>query len=539
LPETLLVPLSGPSARASDAARRLLGSSDQVVFPLGQLADGRDVLRQPYEVVALVGAPPRDELGYGFAPAVALLGRPSRVALIDLRSDTVISRTLLQYLIRSAPLAVGQMLGSTLALLAQRAAIPFVRRVPRLRTSSRQLKNLVYLLPVVGSSSGVGGSVTHAHGVIRALRREGVAVEAFTTSSAIADTARKEPEPPCEWHLVHTPRAAKAIVASAAAASDAALTLAALGAVRRADAIYQRHTRFSISGALLAHLTGKPLLLEYNSPAEFVARYWSSMPTRLSGGIGRCENASLASAARVIVVSEAAQRTLLARGIEPTRVVVNPNGVDADQFADGGGAQVRRRHGITGDSIVAGFVGSFGPWHGAPVLARAFAQVAERAARLRLLLVGDGQELGPTLEILNTAGLEERTTVVGQVPPTAVPAYVDACDILVAPHVPLPEGIEFFGSPTKLFEYMAAGKAIVASRLGQIDDVLEHRATAWMTEPGSADDLGEALLAVAEDPELRRELGANARRQAIERHGWQVNARRVIDAYSDVASGGS
>jgi glycosyltransferase involved in cell wall biosynthesis len=111
--------------------------------------------------------------------------------------------------------------------------------------------------------------------------------------------------------------------------------------------------------------------------------------------------------------------------------------------------------------------------------------------------------------------------------------------VLVAPHVPLPNGVEFFGSPTKLFEYMAAGKAIVASRLGQIGEVLEHGVTGWMVEPGSVDELGEALVAVAADPELRRELGAKARRQASEHHSWQLNARRVINAYAAVAFGAS
>jgi glycosyltransferase involved in cell wall biosynthesis len=111
--------------------------------------------------------------------------------------------------------------------------------------------------------------------------------------------------------------------------------------------------------------------------------------------------------------------------------------------------------------------------------------------------------------------------------------------VLVAPHVPLPDGADFFGSPTKLFEYMAAGKAIVASRLGQIGEVLEHGVTAWMVEPGSVEDLGKALIDVAADPKLRDELGATARREARERHSWQLNARRVIATYSAVGGGGS
>ena len=69
----------------------------------------------------------------------------------------------------------------------------------------------------------------------------------------------------------------------------------------------------------------------------------------------------------------------------------------------------------------------------------------------------------------------------------------DACDILLSPHVPMSDGSEFFGSPTKLFEYMAMGKAIVASRLGQIADVLDDEETALLIEPGDARKLAEAM----------------------------------------------
>jgi glycosyltransferase involved in cell wall biosynthesis len=220
--------------------------------------------------------------------------------------------------------------------------------------------------------------------------------------------------------------------------------------------------------------------------------------------------------------------------VDAERIVLNPNGVDVERFDVGGGAEIRRQHAIQ-DRFLIGFVGSFGPWHGAPALAGAFVEVAARLPTAHLLLVGDGRELEASLDILRKGGVAHRATVTGQVPPNAIPAYLDACDVLVAPHVPLPGGAEFFGSPTKLFEYMAAGKAIVASRLGQIGDVLQHGVTAWMVQPGDRADLSAALLAVADDPELRSELGANARRKAREDHTWRLNARRVIEAYGAVA----
>ena len=100
------------------------------------------------------------------------------------------------------------------------------------------------------------------------------------------------------------------------------------------------------------------------------------------------------------------------------------------------------------------------------------------------------------------------------------------------------DGSEFFGSPTKLFEYMAMGKAIVASRLGQIGEVLDDEETALLIEPGDARQLADAILRLRDSPELRRRLGAAARRAAVEKHTWKQNAQRVIDEYHTLSPNG-
>ena len=75
------------------------------------------------------------------------------------------------------------------------------------------------------------------------------------------------------------------------------------------------------------------------------------------------------------------------------------------------------------------------------------------------------------------------------------------------------------------------GKGIVASRLGQIGDVLTDEETALLVEPANVRELSEAILRLTNSRELRERLGAAARRTAIERHTWKQNAQRVIDAY--------
>ena len=122
----------------------------------------------------------------------------------------------------------------------------------------------------------------------------------------------------------------------------------------------------------------------------------------------------------------------------------------------------------------------------------------------------------------------------GSVAHERVPALLDACDILVAPHVPLADGSEFFGSPTKVFEYMAMGKAIVASRLGQIGEVLTDQETALLVEPGNVRELAAAIVKLVESDELRMQLGAKAREVAEREFTWKHNAQRVLDAYKSL-----
>ena len=119
----------------------------------------------------------------------------------------------------------------------------------------------------------------------------------------------------------------------------------------------------------------------------------------------------------------------------------------------------------------------------------------------------------------------------GTVAHERVPQLLDACDILVSPHIPLADGSDFFGSPTKVFEYMAMGKGIVASRLGQIGEVLEADETALLVEPGNVDELARAIVKLVESPGLRARLGARAREVAIQKHTWRRNAQRVLEAF--------
>jgi glycosyltransferase involved in cell wall biosynthesis len=482
--------------------------------------------------IVLVGSPPHAGIGFGFVPLVAAVLRPRTILTVEATTGRRRERSVWRYVGLTALPAALQIAASMAAIPVQMLLAGLVRaQRPELRSASK-LRRLLYLRPLVGMSTPVGGSVTHTHEVIRAIGELGIKVDAITTDPGVVATATNDPEPPCRWRLSRVPWLLRALPVSFALGGDLALLVASLRHARRADVVYQRQTRFALAGALLSRVLHRPLFLEYNSPSDFFRTGRRAPLTRVRDA---CERAALASATCVVVVSEVARRQVAALGIPDERIIVNPNGVVADRFRYGGGAEFRRERGIRDDEIVFGFVGSFGPWHGAPVLARAFDRVVSAVPAARLLLAGDGDELGEVLETLEDLVVSGRVLSEGRVAPDRIPTILDSCDVLVSPHVPLAGGVEFFGSPTKLFEYMAAGKAIVASALGQIADVLEDGRSAVLVTPGDEDDLVAGLLKVAADGEFRARLGAAARRDAKSKYSWRRNAERIADAYANIA----
>lgn len=235
-----------------------------------------------------------------------------------------------------------------------------------------------------------------------------------------------------------------------------------------------------------------------------------------------------------MVVSKPMRDELLERGVSPGSILLNPNGVDPQTYSpsiDGG--EVRRRYGLAG-KIVVGFIGTFERWHGADVLAHAIAILGAQQPnvrdRLRLLLIGDGPGVAEVRRILESAGLSAIVTFAGRTEQADGPQYLAACDILVAPHVPNRDGSRFFGSPTKLFEYMAMGKPVVASDLEQIGEVLTHEQSALLCPPGNAEALAASIERLVDDVALRDRLGGEARASVERSFTWEAHTRRILDA---------
>jgi glycosyltransferase involved in cell wall biosynthesis len=144
-------------------------------------------------------------------------------------------------------------------------------------------------------------------------------------------------------------------------------------------------------------------------------------------------------------------------------------------------------------------------------------------------MIGDGIMMPEVKARLKKLEVGESATLTGLIPQEEGPSHLAACDILVASHVPNRDGTPFFGSPTKLFEYMAMGKGIVASDLNQIGEVLKHDYTAWLVKPGDIDSLMIGLKTLIDDEPRRVKLGKAAREEVIAKYTWREHTRKIIE----------
>jgi glycosyltransferase involved in cell wall biosynthesis len=548
----LLLDLSGNKEAASRwAARQLPGAPIRLLSKAdlkwgSKLEALRRVRALSPHTLALFTSDIDTQSQRGILMVFAVLAGARRVLLGD-QADRTVFRSSLGVLVREAPKLVLEtlfgygivvpvswlmtvILGTSLRFRRIISASAVSRRIDPNRTASR---TVLYLRATL-SAAAEGGLSTHVAGFrsgATALGHRLRFIESGTRSATMHEQSTDS-----DVSGIVSPIPPSARVGASKALFElwnnlifTRKSLELVGDAAEIDFIYQRYSRFNFTGVALSVVTGLPLLLEFNGSEVWVSKHWD--PVGQTSLLKRFERLNLRAADIIFVVSEVAKRQLIRDAdIDPESVVVNPNGVDTEVFRPNcGGDELRRELGCENKTVV-GFVGTFGPWHGAPVLAEA-ASVVSEAAGCHFLFVGDGDERSVAEGIVEKSRRSSSAVFTGRIPHNRIPAYLDACDILVSPHVPPTDGGEFFGSPTKLFEYLAMARPVVASRIGQIADVIIDQENGLLVEPGDAKELARAIELLAADKALCARLGAAARKTVLERYTWKHNAARVFETH--------
>ena len=366
---------------------------------------------------------------------------------------------------------------------------------------------------------GRKGCSIHAQEVLRAMKKCAADIDLFAL--------RLDGPPPAglETVTVHDlpslPKGDRAAREQAALAANDELRSALEEAAREApfDLIYERYSLWSFAAMEFARDLGIPGLLEVNAPLIEEQAEYRELVDRASAE--RIAERTFGAATALLAVSdevaEYLERYPAARG----KVQVIPNGVNPDRFP------VNLKPSLPGSpgTFTVGFVGTLKAWHGLAILVEAFALVRQRNPAARLLLVGDGPERERLVADLSARGLLQAVHFTGAVAPSEVPGLLASMDAAVAPY---PKLAHFYFSPLKVYEYMAAGRAVVASRLGQLEKLICNGVNGLLVPPGDAAALAAALGQLQSDPELRLRLGNAARAKVLRDHTWDRAVQHIL-----------
>lgn len=236
----------------------------------------------------------------------------------------------------------------------------------------------------------------------------------------------------------------------------------------------------------------------------------------------------------VTVASRTLQTQVWGFGVEPGRVVYLPNGPDGrlrDQppVSDEQKAAVRARLGL-GDAPLALYLGHIPLGSDMDLALDAFARISGQLPEARLVIAGPGDGR-PALEAHAAAlGVADRVVFPGWIEQEQAHVYWAAADVAVNPY--RDSLINRSKCAGKVVLAMAMGKAVVTSRVGENLAYIEDGRSGLLTEPGDADDLARALLAVLSDREWAAKLGQAARRRIWEKFDWDVRVGLVENAYA-------
>lgn len=283
------------------------------------------------------------------------------------------------------------------------------------------------------------------------------------------------------------------------------------------DMIYERYALWSYAAMEFAKSKAIPSILEVNAPLieeqsrhrQLINRSEAEQSTRRA----------FASASTLVAVSGEVASYLDSYDETCGRVQVIGNGVNPARFQWPPAPK-------SSDTFTIGFVGTLKPWHGLDGLIDAFALLHHNDTDARLLIVGDGPKREELEKSLHAHGLTHAAHFTGAVAPDSVPALLASMDVAVAPY---PDNPDFYFSPLKVLEYMAAGLPVVASRIGQLSSLIQHGDNGLLYPAGQPTALAEALQQLMNNSALRCTLGNQARHTVAQAHSWQSVAQRILN----------
>jgi glycogen synthase len=201
----------------------------------------------------------------------------------------------------------------------------------------------------------------------------------------------------------------------------------------------------------------------------------------------------LKRADEVTCICDGIRQDLIARGIDPRKIAIVPNAVDASRFQPVGdrNPEIEQRLNLTGKKVIA-FIGSFYAYEGLDLLVAAMPRLLAARPDIRLLLVGGGQVSDDIKQQIAQLGLQDSVIMTGRVPYEEVEGYYSVTDVLVYPRKSM--RLTDLVTPLKPLEAMAQKSMFLASDVGGHKELVRDGVTGTLFKADDLDDLVKSLL---------------------------------------------
>jgi len=311
---------------------------------------------------------------------------------------------------------------------------------------------------------------------------------------------------------------------------------------------------------LLVHVTcRRSVLLLYGPVAGFaivakIARFlrrksfYLDCDIRIGVNIGRTHSKLIGQTARNVSMIVLGGTNLLVEHFRefapevPIRRLWPPTNTAV--FSSGNAKDAIQRWGLDGQRVIV-YGGAVSTLEGIHLLVEAYARVVDALPDTRLCIAGpimrtdfiDEHVVDPC-KLAEQYNVSDGVILTGHLPIEELTDLMAAADVLVMPKVD--HIVNHVAWPIKVGEYLATGRAVVSSRICELDSFLEDRKDILFCEPSNVDDLARALLEVLQDGELRKKLGDNGKRAALrwfDYRVWAESMDAIIQGTLDVDSG--
>lgn len=278
---------------------------------------------------------------------------------------------------------------------------------------------------------------------------------------------------------------------------------------RGCDLIHAHWVLSAFASSITASLHHRPMVCTIQGSDVYQA-----MHLPVAGSLAR---SALRHARKVIALSRSLAGAAAAQGVDPHKITVIPNGVDAKMFAP---------NGVPREPVVL-FAGSLIQRKGVTGLIDAMALIRRRFPSHNLVLIGDGPQRKELESKVEKSGLSNSVRFTGSLPPAEVARWMRRSELFVLPSLEEGQGVA-------MLEALASGTPCVASNVGGIPEVLDPEWGA-LVPPGDSSALASSVMDLLARPDRGRSMGQAAAAAVRERYDWPVIARRILDVYAEAA----